>query len=311
MHSLGGYAPLPLTNTTPLALTVTTVTDRDGSTVVVRHPLVRASRRATVLLHGAAGSWTTWTPMLETAAALGSPLPEPVLFDLPGFGEAVLAADSPATVETICALVTDALSRLGYTHWDLIGHSMGGFIALHLAGTRRQARSVALVSPTAYSVIDAVPHPLRRPRRIPAFNNLLVPMRVMARIDRPVRALVRWLGRTGALRVFAAPLVRHPFAVDRSVIEALGRELRPRPFIAATEVARGYRADAYWSRITCPVSAMKGDRDAFVSAYDFVRLAEVIPHIRRTIVEDCGHFGNIERPGETLSALGLVATPLP
>jgi len=305
--SPGGYVPLPLDHRIDAA--VTTVTDRDGSTVVVRHPTVRGARRATVLLHGAAGSWTTWTPMLETAATLGSPLPEPVLFDLPGWGDAVLSPDSAATVETICTLVTDALSRLGYTQWDLIGHSMGGFIALHLASTRRQVKSVSLVSPTAYSVIEAVPHPLRRPRRIPAFNNLLVPMRVMARIDRPVRALVRLLGRSGLLRVFAAPLLRHPFAVDRSVIVALGSELRPRAFVAATEVTRGYRADAYWSRITCPVRSMKGDRDAFVSSYDFVRLAEVIPHIQRTIVEDCGHFGNLERPAETLQSLGLLPTP--
>jgi len=301
-----GYSPLGLGGTLSAAFTVSTIVDSDGSTVVVQHPEQRGSRRATVFLHGAAGSWTTWTPMLRTASALGHPVSEPVLFDLPGWGEAVLSPDSPATVETICDLVSEALFALGYTQWDLVGHSMGGFIALHLAGTRRQVSSAALVSPTAYSVIEAVPHPFRAPRRIPAFDGLLVAMRILAPVDRPVRALVRFLGRTGLLRVFAAPLLRHPFAVDSSVITALGRELRPRAFVAATEVTRGYRADAYWSRITCPVAAMKGDRDAFVSDYDLEQLGEVIPHIRRTIVEDCGHFGNIERPVETLQALGLI-----
>jgi pimeloyl-ACP methyl ester carboxylesterase len=125
----------------------------------------------------------------------------------------------------------------------------------------------------------------------------------MAPIDAPVRALVRFLGRTGALRVFAAPLLRHPFAVDRSAIVALGNELRPRAFVAATEVALAYPADAIWSRITCPVSAMKGDRDAFVSGYDFERLAIAIPQLRTTVISDCAHFGNIERPAETLAAL--------
>jgi len=306
-----GYAPLGLGGTLSAAFTVTTVTDRDGSSVVVRHPARRGSRRATVFLHGAAGSWTTWTPMLRKASVLGSPIAEPVLFDLPGWGEAVLARDSAATVETICELVTTALVQLGYTSWDLVGHSMGGFIALHLAGTRVQVESAALVSPTAYSVIAAVPHPFRAPRRIPAFDGLLVAMRILARVDTPVRALVRFLGRTGLLRVFAAPLLRHPFAVDGSVITALGRELRPRAFVAATEVTRDYRADAYWSRIGCPVSAMKGDRDAFVADYDLEQLAEVIPQIRRTIVTDCGHFGNIERPEETLRALGLLPPIMP
>jgi len=242
--------------------------------------------------------------MLRVVADAGSPFTEPVLFDLPGWGEAVLARDSPATVETICDLVTAALDELGFTEWDLVGHSMGGFIALHLAATRPDAvRSVALVSPTAYSVIESVSGTVGGPARIPAFTGLLRAMRVMAPIDAPVRALVRFLGRTGALRVFAAPLLRHPCAVDRTAIVALGRELRPRAFVAATEVARDYPADATWSRITCPVTATKGDRDAFVSDYDFERLAAVIPHLRATVIPDCAHFGNIERPAETLAAL--------
>jgi len=301
------YSPVALDAAQGARLAVTTVR-LGGSTAVVRHPLRRSSTRATVLLHGAAGSWTTWTPMLRVAADSGSPLAEPVLFDLPGWGDAILAKDSPATVETICDLVTLALDELGYSEWDLVGHSMGGFIALHLAATRPDAvRSVSLVSPTAYSVIESVSGTVRGAARIPAFTGLLRAMRVMAPIDAPVRALVRFLGRTGALRVFAAPLLRHPFAVDRSAIVALGNELRPRAFVAATEVARDYPADATWSRITCPVAAMKGDRDAFVSDYDFERLAAAIPQLRASVILDCAHFGNIERPTETLAALGLIA----
>ena len=303
---MSGYSPVALDSAQGARLAVTTVRF-GGSTTVVRHPLSRGSGRATVLLHGAAGSWTTWTPMLRVAADAGAPLAEPVLFDLPGWGDALLARDTAATVDTICDLVSKALDELGYTEWDLVGHSMGGFIALHLAATRPQAvRSVALVSPTAYSVIESVTGTVRGAARIPAFTGLLRAMRVMAPIDAPVRALVRFLGRTGVLRVFAAPLLRHPFGVDRSAIVALGNELRPRAFVAATEVARDYPADATWSGITCPVTAMKGDRDAFVSDYDLERLAAAIPQLRATVIPDCAHFGNIERPAETLEALGLI-----
>ena len=40
---------------------------------------------ATILLHGAAGSWTTWRPLIAALAAeAGGPVPDLVVPDLPG-----------------------------------------------------------------------------------------------------------------------------------------------------------------------------------------------------------------------------------
>jgi pimeloyl-ACP methyl ester carboxylesterase len=275
-------------------------------TTVARHAAKRTGVRATVMLHGAAGTWTTWTPLLATAASAGRPIAEPVLFDLPGWGDATSTTRHQATNESICALVIETLDQLGYTEWDLVGHSMGAFIALHIASLRPESvRSLRLLSPTAYAVIDAVSHPSARPRRIPAFVGLMRAMRVLAPVDGAVRALVRLLGRTGAMRVFVTPLFRHTWRVDSSAIRALGEELRPRAFVAATEAARGYDADRQWEGIACPVYATRGDHDAFTADYDLERLAALLPQLRATVIPDCGHFGNVERPEETLAALGL------
>src|SRR5690606_22704174 len=56
------------------------------------------SDTATLLLHGAAGSWTTWLPLIRASQEAGSPLQNVVALDLPGWGESgSISAD--ATVE--------------------------------------------------------------------------------------------------------------------------------------------------------------------------------------------------------------------
>jgi len=308
---LRGYSPRALqTDATALGLTSTRVTRNAGTPVaestVARHPAQRTGVRATVMLHGAAGTWTTWTPLLAEAATAGRPITEPVLFDLPGWGDAASSTRHQATNDSICALVIETLEQLGYTEWDLVGHSMGGFISLHIASLRPDAvRSLRLVSPTAHSVIAAVSHPFARPVRIPAFVGLMLAMRLLAPLTGAVSGLVRFLGRTGALRVFVIPLFRHTFRVDHSEITAIGDQLRPRVFVAATEAAREYDADGRWAGISCPVFAARGDRDAFTSDFDLERLGGLLPQLRSTVIPDCGHFGNVERPAETLAALGL------
>lgn len=63
------YAPRGLVaDDRELGLTTSRVDTELGS-VAVRHSPHRTSSIATLLLHGAAGSWTTWTPMLATAVA--------------------------------------------------------------------------------------------------------------------------------------------------------------------------------------------------------------------------------------------------
>lgn len=299
---MDGYAPFPLDTDAAAAGLATTVFSGGGATTVARHLPVRGSSRGTLFLHGAAGSWTNWTPLLAAAREAGTDLGEPVLFDLPGFGEA--GADRDITVEIICDLVRDLALELGYTEWDVVGHSMGGFVALHMAALWPDSvRSVRMVSGTSHSVIDAVEHPWRGLRVIPGFVLFRAAMIAFSSVDRPARALVRFLARVHALVPFVTPLFRHTLRVDDSVVRALGTELRPRSFVMATLVARGYDADALWGGIRCPVMATMGDRDVFVTPRDLSELRRLVPGARTTVIADCGHFGNVERPREVLAAL--------
>ncbi|GAB3606141.1 hypothetical protein GCM10027413_15500 [Conyzicola nivalis] len=307
LTSTPAYAPFPLeTDETSLGFVETTVYPRTGTArIVARHRPQRTSTRATIFLHGAAGSWTTWTPMLAAADEAGITIVNPVLLDLPGWGDATPApGDAPLTLDTVCELVRDMALELGYTEWDLVGHSLGGFIALHMASIWPQSvHSVALVSGTTWSVIDAVARPWHGLRVIPGFVLLRFFMRLLAPIQPVALAAVRGLRALGILRFATSPLFRHPTRVDDTVIDALATELRPRSFVTAGDVTRGYDADARWSLIECEVLATKGDNDVFVTDGDLERLARVVRRCTTTVIADCGHFGNVEQPAAVLAAL--------
>lgn len=296
------YAPYPLVaDPAAFALLSTRVENELGSTVA--HYGRPTSTRATVFLHGAAGSWTTWTPVLLAARDGGVVLHDPVLFDLPGWGEGELA-ERARTIDAVCDLVVATLLELGYDEWDLVGHSLGGFVALHLAATRVESvRSVTMVSGTTWSVIASVGHPFTRFSTLPGFTSLWRVMQGLAALGGLGRALVRAMDAVHLLRPAVFPLFRHPFRVPGTVIDALAREIRPRAFAAAAAIAKGYPADELWSGIGCPVTALKGDRDVFVRDDDLTTLRAVIPHARTLVIADCGHFANIEHPGAVLAAL--------
>ena len=102
----------------------------------------------------------------------------------------------------------------------------------------------------------------------------------------------------------ASPLFRFASRVDGTVVDALGRELRPLPFTLAAALVGRYDIDRRWPRIECEVRALNGDRDVFSTRRDLQRLAELVPHSVITVVRECGHFAAIERPDEVLVALG-------
>jgi pimeloyl-ACP methyl ester carboxylesterase len=300
------YAPYEL-ETDPLALDLTSNAAANAyGTAVAWSRRTNRSMRATIFLHGAAGSWTTWTPLLAAAAAAGVPIQNPVLLDLPGWGAGSLTARGEEDViAAVCTLVRECAEQLGYTQWDLVGHSMGGFLALELAATAPEnALSVATISATGWSVLDAARHPVVHFLRLPAFIMLWRVMQVLGRF-RDGAAPVRAMRTLHVLRAAVSPLFRHVGRVPASVIGAFATEIRPVAFSAAVRMTRDYDVGASWARVTCPVRACQGDRDAFARPEDLETLAAILPSASCTVIVDCGHFALIERPTAVLEALGF------
>ncbi|WP_166791727.1 alpha/beta fold hydrolase [Cryobacterium frigoriphilum] len=313
-----GYCPFPI-STDPRQFGLTTSTMRLAhGVVVVRHGRRTLGDTATILLHGAAGSWTTWTPLLAAAAsgtpasqrhaetdAATLPLTDLIVADLPGWGESALAADpADRTVEALAATVAEVARALGYRRWVVLGHSMGGFVALQLAASEPESTvSVALISPTTFSVIDSVRHPVTRGAALPAYTALLMMMRLLAGLGRVGEALIAGVARLSLLRLLVSPLFDRAARMDATVIAALASEVRPVGFTVASAQAGGYDAAERWSRIVCPVRSVTGDSDVFIAASDAERLRGVIANFETVIMAGAGHFAHIERPFTVLTAL--------
>ena len=292
-----GYCPFPLSSDARAFGLTTSSMRLSRATVAVRHGRRTGSDTATILLHGAAGSWTTWTPLLAAATSSGRAMTDLIIPDLPGWGDSPLPAEGPTrSIEATAAAVAEIARALGYRSWTVIGHSLGGFVALELAAS--EARStvfVGLVSATTFSVIDTVRHPITRFAVLPGYGALLPVMRALAAAGRVGEGLVRLLHRSTLLRPLAAPLFRRPQLLHESVIGALATELRPQAFAVASDLAGNYDAER-WSRIECAVRAGQGEADIFVAATDAARLGSVIRDFDLVTVPDTGHFAHVEKP---------------
>jgi pimeloyl-ACP methyl ester carboxylesterase len=258
-----------------------------------------ASATADVYLHGAAGSWTTFQPLLA-----GVPDRARVLIDLPGWGGSTENARMEHfSIDAVGRAVVGILDSLGYRRWNLVGHSMGGFLALHIAAAwPEQTASVAAISATTFGVSQAARHPLRGFVRLPAFVGMLLLMRALAALGPAGSALVHATGNAPVMRPLMAPFFAVPAAIPAGIIRGLGDDARPASFAAAARTAASYDLDR-WRSIRCPVLATRGDADVFTPQSDLDRLGEVVPHAQLVTIPRCGHFANFERPLQVMRLL--------
>ncbi|MET0590080.1 MAG: alpha/beta hydrolase [Naasia sp.] len=267
--------------------------------------------RPTLLIHGAAGSARTWDDLLATPAATTA-TGMIASIDLPGWGASTSRLPRDATLADMRRSVLACLDVLeretgAAGPWQLVGHSMGGLLALDVAAAAPdRVAAVIAVSPSASGVIRSVTDPWasllggRRAGGLPALVLLTGGLRLFAGLDRFSPALMMVLERIGVLRLLTLPLFRHPFQVPRRVVRRLGLELRPHSFAAATRSVARYDLEQ-WTAIRAAVTTIEGDRDVFVGEEDARAVRRTIPQSTRIVESDCGHFPHVERAGAVAS----------
>jgi len=251
------------------------------------------SDTATLLLHGAAGSWTTWLPLIRAAHAAGNPLNNVVALDLPGWGESgSIRAD--ATVEDLADAVAHVTRTLGYAQWNIFGHSLGGHLALSIAARYpERTASVSAISATGPGALSVLRHPIRRFAVLPLLAGMLGTMRFLSALGPAGPAVVRTLHRLRLLGSLSSPLFANRRSLDDSVIDSLAAEIRPTAFARGAAAAARYD-ETQWSSIQCPVTLVRGHRDVFVSSTDDAWFASLIPHAVQQVAPHAGHFAHIE-----------------
>jgi pimeloyl-ACP methyl ester carboxylesterase len=266
----------------------------------VRTPVGRVSLleagvgRPLVCIHGLGGTKISMLPLVRGLA----PGRRVIALDLPGFGESVKPLRNRYDAREFATAVLGVLDALGLGTVDLLGHSLGGRIALEVAlrDPRRVRRLVLLTPAMAW---------LRRP----AWHWLvrLAPSRLGALQPTPRRLTSRVL--RGVLAQNGAD-VTDP-AVRLAVNEFLRGYATPGGRVAFYSAARNIAlddplgAEGLWTRLSglAPASLFVwGRRDPLVPAAFGRHVRERLPQAAQLEL-DCGHLPQVERPRELVAGI--------
>lgn len=250
----------------------------------------RGSGDPVVLLHGIAHSSDAWARVIPVLARTH----EVVAIDLPGCGR----SDKPDTDYSIgaqAAAVRYTLDALGLDLVTVVGHSFGGGIAMMLAYQYpERVGRLGLVSSAGFGR-DL--HPLFRAATIPYLPRYAMRVLFDSRVRRGRNIAGQLLSRAAGDPFFVRPSMYR--AEFESLLEGLEDPSAQRAFTATLRSAShlGGQAISALDRIGSarfPVLIVWGDNDRVFPVGHAHRAAKAVPEARLVILENCGHFPQIE-----------------
>jgi pimeloyl-ACP methyl ester carboxylesterase len=234
-----------------------------------------------LLIHGFADSAYTWHRNLRALAGAGF---RAIAYDCPGCGESALPDGFRFGVDDLARVALGLLDVLGLERVRLVGHSMGGGVALQLALHQAdRLHWVLLLAPTCY---HAFARPFIYLFRWPPFH-------VLARlVTGPWMALPVLVWEYADMTLLTPQVVaQYRLAFRRpEYVRACHGLLRDYWNEAFAETARRY------GEISVPLHVIWGERDTSVSRRDIRRLA-ADTGADLTVVPRAGHLLNQTQPG--------------
>lgn len=200
-----------------------------------------------VLIHGLGGQLRNFTYALS---ALLSPHHRLILVDRPGSGYSTYQGDGKRSLAAQAAMMVELIDQLGLDRPLVVGHSLGGAIALAMALDHPgKIGGLALLAPLTQPV-DAIPQ-------------------VFKALDQssPIaRSVLAWTlaapaGRLGADAANAQIFGPEPFPVDFETRGGAALSLRPEAFVAACGDVEAARREmpgiaARYGELSIPVGIM-------------------------------------------------------
>ena len=238
-----------------------------------------------LLLHGHEQSAASWRWVIPALARTHRVL----ALSLPGHGDSAPPAGDDAPGRDLAPFVARFLDALDVGPLDLVGHSVGGAIALRLAlADPQRVRTLTLVDSAG---LGPAVNPLLALNTLPGLGELAIMLSRMPGGDLQRTAM-------SAAMLFAQPWrVPAEFFLDH---HELGRQ--PGQLEASTAMARamfdatGQREDLLdqLHTLTMPTLVVWGANDYLLPASQAQAAVDRLPSGRLSVFPDCGHLPHVE-----------------
>lgn len=229
--------------------------------------------RPVILLHGWLGSWALWRSTIEDLRHEF----RTYALDFVGFGDSV-GSQSDFSLENFSLMTSEFMDRLGIPRAPLIGHSMGGSVALSVAHRcpDRIVKVVVIGSPVQGSALNAL---------LKASG-----YRSFARLVWTSPPLLRLF-----LRVYAHFIARDGRRVGQMITSDLSR-MTVDAFFQSISTLRDADLREVVSALELPILGIYGRKDVIVNPDQAALLRRCAPHSQLAIFEDSGHFPMMDEP---------------
>jgi len=247
-----------------------------------------------LLLHGIAGSSETWRALMGPLARRHRVIAP----DLLGHGNSTKPR-SDYSLGAFAVLLRDFLDELGITRLTLVGHSLGGGIAMQfLYQHPSYAQRLVLI---ASGGLGPDVGWLLRLASLPGAEFVL-PVIAPRQILPAGGRVFAWLRKAGFESARGEEMLRHYGSLsDPETRQSFLRTLR------SVVDHRGQSVSAL-SRLTTrtdlPALVIWGERDAIIPVKHAYDALEVRPDARLVVLPDVGHFPHAERPVEVAALIG-------
>ena len=244
-----------------------------------------------LLVHGWPTSSFLWRNMMPTMAKDRRVL----ALDFPGHGDSDKPLDVDYNVEFFSSIIDGFLREFGVDGpIGLVVHDLGGPIGLYWASQRPQRlERLALLNTLAYPELSWMAETTLKVARLPVLGPMMTSQWGLKQAIK--------LGVTNNRRIRPDTMegVCAPFRA-RDAREALRRTLLSVEIEDLQTIAR------WLPSVSVPVRIIYGKKDRILPGIEktVARICSDIPHAEVTVLDDCGHFLQEERPEEIGELLG-------
>lgn len=227
-----------------------------------------------LLLHAAGLDRASWDPVVERVPGFA----RTIAIDLPGHGATPGLAYDTDVASRLADHVADEVAVLGLHRPHVVGHSLGGVVALELA-CRVPVAAVTAFCPIGFCT--------------PTYASMCgARLRALVRLVRTVGPVVRrrLLDHAVVRQLVMSGLSARPSAIRPEVAAADVSSMIASDLVALTRLATRFAFAAPERLATTPVNLVWAGQDRLLPPNAADRARRVLPHARHMVIVGSGHL---------------------